>query len=126
MKIIKISPAFTDERGSIWDLLSGKNIHHVGFLTSKKGSIRGKHYHKKQIQYTLVTKGAVKITGKDLSKKNSKIETYILKEMEMVCFPKYYYHAIESLKESKILVFTSRNRLKGNYEKDTFRIKDLK
>ena len=36
MTIIKLSAAFEDERGSIWDLLTDEEIHHVGFLISKK------------------------------------------------------------------------------------------
>ena len=48
MDIIKIIPAFTDERGSLWDLLTNENIKHIGFLDSKKNSIRAKHFHKKE------------------------------------------------------------------------------
>ena len=61
MEIRKISPAFEDDRGSIWDFLTDETIHHVGFLITKKNSIRGKHFHKEQKQYTLVTKGKMKI-----------------------------------------------------------------
>ena len=48
MEIKKLKPAFTDERGSIWDLVSDDTINHSGFLISKKNSIRGKHFHKEQ------------------------------------------------------------------------------
>ena len=62
MEIQKIKPVFTDERGSIWDFLTGETIHHVGFLTTKKNAIRGKHFHKEQKQYTLITKGKMEIS----------------------------------------------------------------
>lgn len=126
MKIKKIKPVFVDKRGSIWDFLTDEKIHHVGFLISKKGSVRGKHYHKRQKQYTFVLEGKIKITTKDLLKKNSKIEEQKLKKMEMVVFPPYYYHAIESLEDSRCLVLTSLSRVGTRYEKDTFRISDLK
>ncbi len=64
MEIKKLKPVFIDERGSIWDLLTDEDIHHIGFFISKKGSNRGKHYHKEQKQYTLVTKGKMKIIVK--------------------------------------------------------------
>ena len=45
MDKIKLKPAFVDERGSIWDIVSDDTIHHSGYLISKKNSIRGKHFH---------------------------------------------------------------------------------
>jgi len=80
MKIKKIKPAFRDKRGAIYDFLTDGNIHHVGMVTIKKNYIRGKHFHKKQDQYTLVYKGKVRIVTKNLNKKNSKIESFLLKK----------------------------------------------
>lgn len=125
MEITKIEPAFEDERGSIWDLLTDENIHHIGFLISKKGSIRGSHYHKEQKQYTLVTKGKIKVTVKNLQNNDSKIEIEELSQMEMVFFPPFYYHSIEAIEDAECLVFTSKSRKGTGYEDDTFRIKDI-
>ena len=126
MEIIKIKPAFTDERGNIWDFLTGEEINHIGFLENKKNSIRGKHFHKEQKQFTLVLNGHVKIIGKNLLDENSKIEEFELKKMEMVVFPPFYYHAIESIEDSECLIFTSKSRKDSGYEEDTIRIDDLK
>ena len=104
MEIIKIEPAFVDGRGSIWDLLMNEQIDHIGMLISKKGSIRGKHYHKKQKQYTLVLNGKIRIITKDISKGDSKIERLDLNEMEMVLFPSFCYHSLEALEDSKCIV----------------------
>jgi dTDP-4-dehydrorhamnose 3,5-epimerase-like enzyme len=125
MNIEKIKPVFVDERGSIWDYLTGETIHHVGFLISKKDAIRGKHYHKEQKQYTLVTKGKMKIIVKNLKNADSKIEEFKLESNDMIMFPAYYYHSIEALEDSECLVFTSKSRDGDNYEEDTFRIEDI-
>ncbi|MGI0009822.1 MAG: WxcM-like domain-containing protein [Nitrosopumilaceae archaeon] len=125
MEITKIKPAFIDERGSIWDLLTNDNIHHIGLLISKKGSIRGKHYHKKQKQYTLVLNGKVRIAVKDLLQTNSKLEIIDLQKMEMILLPPFHYHSIEALEDSECLIFTSKSRVGGGYENDTFRISDI-
>ena len=114
-----------DERGSIWDLLENEQIDHIGMLLSKKDSIRGKHYHKKQKQFTLVLNGKIRITTKDLSKKDSEIERFEINEMEMVLFPPFYYHSLETLEDSKCLIFTSKSRQGNSYEEDTFRINDI-
>jgi len=125
MEIIKISPAFEDERGSIWDFLTDETVHHIGFLVSKKDAIRGKHFHKEQKQYTLVQKGKIKVTTKNLQNKNSKIETTELNEMDMIFFPPYMYHSIESIGDSECLIFTSKSRKGSGYEEDTFRVENI-
>jgi len=125
MKILKLKPAFEDERGSIWDLLSKEKIDHIGFLISKKNSVRGKHYHKKQKQYTLLLRGRMKVKAKNILEKNSKIEEFELNEMEMILFPPYYYHSLESLEDSECLVFTDKSRLGSGYDEDTFKIEDI-
>ena len=125
MEITKITPAFEDHRGSIWDFLTDENIDHIGFLISKKGAIRGKHVHKEQKQYTLVQKGKIKVTIKNLENKNSIIETKELNKMDMVFFPPYMYHSIEAIEDSECLIFTSKSRKGTGYEEDTFRVKNI-
>ena len=125
MEIIKIEPAFVDGRGSIWDLLMNEQIDHIGMLLSKKGSIRGKHYHKEQKQYTLVLNGKIRIVTKDISKGDSKIECLDLNEMEMALFPPFCYHSLEALEDSKCLIFTSKSREGDSYEEDTIRVSNI-
>lgn len=125
MEIKKIKPVFVDERGSIWDFLTDMAIHHIGFLETKKGAIRGKHYHKEQTQYTLVTKGKMRIIVRDVSGNNSPIEEYELGPYDMITFPPYCYHSIEALEDSECLVFTSKSRKGTGYEDDTYRINDI-
>lgn len=124
-EIKKLEPVFNDERGEIWDFLTNDVIHHIGFFTSKKGAIRGKHYHKEQKQYTLVSKGKIRVTVKNILDDDSKIETYELGEMEMILFPPFCYHSVEALEDSQCLVFTSKSREGTGYEDDTFRIGDI-
>ena len=125
MEIEKIKPVFVDERGSIWDFLTDETIQHVGFLVTRKGAVRGKHFHKEQKQYTLVTKGKMKITVKDLKNKDSSIREFELGVHDMIMFPPYHYHSIEALEDSECLVFTSKSRKGAGYEDDTYRIEDI-
>jgi len=125
MEITKIVPVFTDERGSLWDLLTNENIKHIGFLDSKKNSIRAKHFHKKGKQYTLVLKGKVKVIIKNLLEENSPIETFELNQMEMILILPYYYHSVESLTDSQILFFSTITRSEGGYENDTVKVENI-
>jgi len=125
MDITKIKPTFEDERGTIYDLLTDESIHHVGLLKSKKDSVRGKHYHKEQKQYTLVLKGTVKAITKNLLDENAEIETMELHEMDMILLPPFYYHALEAIDDYECLVFTSKSRRGTGYEDDTFRVPNI-
>ena len=124
-EIKKLEPVFSDERGEIWDFLTNDVIHHIGFFSSKKGAMRGKHYHKEQKQYTLVSKGKIRVTVKNILNDDSKIETYELGEMEMILFPPFCYHSLESLEDSKCFIFTSKSRIGNSYEEDTIRIENI-
>ena len=125
MDITKIKPAFEDERGAIYDLLTDELVQHIGLLKSKKDSIRGKHYHKEQKQYTLVMKGTVKVITKNLLDENAEIKTIELNEMDMILFPPFYYHALEAIEDYECLVFTSKSRQGTGYEEDTFRVRNI-
>lgn len=125
MDITKIKPAFEDERGTIYDLLTDESVQHIGLLKSKKDSIRGKHYHKEQKQYTLVLKGTVKVITKNLLDENAEIKTIQLNEMDMILFPPFYYHSLEAIEDYECLVFTSKSRQGSGYEEDTFRVRNI-
>ena len=65
MDKIKLKPAFVDERCSIRYIVSDETIHHSGYLISKKNSVRGKHFHKEQKQYTILYHGKKRIILKN-------------------------------------------------------------
>ena len=125
MKIEKIKPVFSDDRGEIYDVLSDQKIQHIGFFTIKKNSVRGKHFHKEQKQYTWVKHGHIQVKIKNLLEKDSKIEEAELKEMDLILFPPYCYHEIIGISDSECLVFTSKTREGNSYEEDTYRVKDI-
>ena len=125
MEIIRIEPAFVDDRGSIWDLLPQQDIKHVGLLISKKGSTRAQHYHKNQIQFTLVLQGKMKVITKDVRNTNSDMETCEMGEMEILVSPPYQYHSFEFLEDSKCITFSTGKHSGEDYENDTIRVKDI-
>ena len=125
VNITTMKPAFEDQRGSIWDFLTDETIHHIGLLITKKDTIRGKHFHKEQKQYTLVLSGKIRVTAKNLHDNNSELEIKELKKMDMVFFPPYMYHSVEALVDSECLIFTSKSRKDSGYEDDTFRVEDI-
>ena len=64
MKKIKNKIMHRDKRGLIIDLLEKKNINSITFITQKKGTVRGNHFHKKTIQWNYLIKGKIELFAK--------------------------------------------------------------
>src|SRR3990167_6536439 len=90
----RLIPQFTDERGSIFDLIEEK-VGHVGLITSNKGAVRGKHYQKKSI---------------------------IIEPYDLIATPPNVAHAMRALENCVFLDCTTESRGEQGYEQDTVRI----
>ncbi len=117
-----VKPVFEDERGAIFDLVDKGTIKHIGMLTSKPGSIRGSHYHKKAKQTTYIVSGKIELTLKDASRNDSKSKRIIMKAGDIVTIPSMVSHSVKAIEKTTLLVFTDKQRGNGGYEKDTHRI----
>ncbi|OGY65354.1 MAG: hypothetical protein A3A16_02810 [Candidatus Harrisonbacteria bacterium RIFCSPLOWO2_01_FULL_44_18] len=126
MKIFKnIKPEFTDERGEITTILDdGKTaIRGVLIITSKKGSVRGNHYQKKDSHYCYVLVGKMKYFEKPINADNSKMKTAVLKKGDMVYTPPMVVHAFRFLENTTWVCLATKSRKNGAYEEDTVRVK---
>lgn len=114
--------AFTDNRGSIFDIVE-KPISHVGLITSAKGAVRGNHYHKISVQFTYVLKGSFKFITSDIDGAN-RVET-ILEEGDYSEIPPGVVHTYVALTEgATFLDMTTLARGEKGYEGDTVRVND--
>ena len=118
----KITPAVADERGAISNVLE-KPVNHVAIITSKKGSIRGNHYHPEQIQYVYLISGKYESVSKDLNKENAETETITVDAGSLVITPPMIAHAMRFLKDSVMLNLTTASRDADEYEKHTKKYK---
>ena len=113
--IIKnIKPEVADERGIIANILE-EPISHVAIITSKAGSIRGNHYHPKQVQYVYLISGKYENLSKDLNKKNAKIESKIIEPGDLVITFPMVAHSMRFLEDSVLL-----NLVPGHRDSDKF------
>lgn len=119
----KITPVFSDERGTIADVYDGESIRHIGFITSKAGSVRGNHYHKKATQYTYILKGKVRWYTKDTRDPASEVVVRELGPGDLAADLPEIAHAMAALEDAEFLFFTDEVRTDDGYEKDTVRIK---
>lgn len=112
-----------DERGLIVDIFYKHKIDHVAYIFTKKGRIRGNHYHKDTTQYTLILKGKVEYWEKKLS--SQKTKKTVCKKGDIILSKPNVIHAFKYLKDSNMIVFTIGPRGGKNYEDDTFRVNSI-
>lgn len=118
----RISPATSDDRGSISDILYKTVINHAAIIESKSGGlIRGNHYHKDTTQHIFVTKGSLRYWYQPLDK-SEPVKSVVVHEYEMVSTPPYEIHALEILEPNQFVVFSHGVRGGADYESDTFRV----
>ena len=128
MKIVrKIKPFHQDERGSLSHLLEDEEpITSAVLITSKKGSVRANHYHKKDTHHVYMIEGTMEYTYKNVNNKSGRKKTIIVKKGEVVTSPPLTIHAMKFLEDSVCLALTTEPRNSKQYEKDTVRVQLIK
>jgi quercetin dioxygenase-like cupin family protein len=128
IKVIHTKPEFIDERGFISRIVDQDDyaIRAVLYIKRKKGSRGADHFHKKDAHFIYVLSGKVKYGEKDTTKKNAKTEYKILQPGDVVLSKPMIAHTTIFLEDSIILAFTTENRERDDYEKDTVRVDDFK
>ncbi len=112
-----INPGFVDARGDIINIFEGR-IEHTALITSKKGTVRGNHYHKQDQQYIYLISGAFNSHSVD-TRDPSQRQVLAMKPGDMVESPALIAHAQEFTEDSVFLALTTRQRETGKYEDDT-------
>src|SRR3989338_5547812 len=112
-----LNPAIIDERGLITNIFEGR-IEHIALITSKKGSVRGNHYHKEDYQYIYLVSGEFESHCCDVRNPGKK-QVLMIKPGDLVDTPPYIAHAQKFTKDSVFLALTTRQRESGKYEEDT-------
>ena len=119
--MIKKTPklAFKDDRGEITDLLVKEPVEYVTLITSKKGAVRGNHYHKETVQYNYLISGKIELLTQN---EGEKVQSAIMKPGDVTMTPAGERHSLIALEDSVFMVFTRGPRGGGDYEKDTYRL----
>ena len=74
---------FIDSRGVISNYYFDDSINMIGYVESKKNTMRGNHYHPIQTQKCLLIKGSYISVTKNLKDPNSVVETRLVREGEL-------------------------------------------
>lgn len=125
IKVFRTKPEFKDERGFITRLIDTDEypIRAILYITSKKGTERGNHLHKKDAHFVYCVSGKFRYYEKNMDKKNAKTESVILKPGDLVLSKPGVAHAMKFLEDTVFMAFTTEKREQNKYEEDIQRIK---
>lgn len=125
IKVTKITPEFSDSRGYISRIVDQDKIKIRGvlYIFSKKNSIRGNHYHKKDYHYIYCLKGHFIYSEKKVNSRGS-FSSVVLNPGDLVLTKPMTIHKMEFLKDTVFLAITTETREQESYEEDTVRIQD--
>ena len=119
MRVIRVKPAVADRRGTITDVLDGTRVECVTLVTTKKGAVRGNHYHKKTTQYTYVLEGRFRLFTQRVGRP---VQSRVVKAGELVVTPPLERHAFVALEDSLLIACAHGPRAGRSYESDTYRL----
>ena len=113
--ILKGGNDYIDERGRITNYELTEPINLIGYIESKKGTVRANHYHPIQEQKCLLIKGKYVSVIKDLADENSIIETRIINEGDIAVIHPNVIHTMVFLEDSIFLNLVRGEREHENY-----------
>ncbi len=119
MELVKVTPVWSDARGSITDLLNDVPIRHVGLITSQAGTVRGNHFHRQADQYAYVIHGRVRYYERE---PGQDVAITDLEAGDLVYTQAGRAHTLQFLEDSFLLVLTTRSRAADGFEDDTIRL----
>jgi quercetin dioxygenase-like cupin family protein len=109
-----VTHRFQDDRGVIEDWFDGKPVDAVTRITTKKGAVRGNHFHKLTTQWTYVVRGRLRMVHAG--------HEFVAGTGAMVTHEPGISHAWKALEDTECLVFTRGPRSGEGYEDDTYRL----
>lgn len=119
MKVQHIPVTFEDERGKIIDVLKNSMVEYATLITSRKGAIRGNHFHKDTYQHLYVLEGKLRAVAQ---MPDAERQEALLSRGDYILNVPLERHAFEALEDTTFLVLTRGPRGGENYELDTYRL----
>lgn len=123
MKLFKhIAPLHGDARGEIMDLLPepGTVIKSILRITSKAGTVRANHYHKKDSHYCYLLSGKMEYLERPIE--DGDVQSVIVEAGDVIYTPPMIVHAMRFLEDSEFYTFATEPRTPTSYEEDLVRV----
>lgn len=109
-----------DERGSFTELVRTKECGQFSISFSKKGIVRGNHYHHTKIERFIVVKGKAKISFSSVIDDSKYSFIVDDSEIKVVTIPVGYTHNIENIGDEEMILAIWCNELFDKEKPDTY------
>lgn len=125
IKIKHIEPQHLDERGSLTEILDCEEfpIKAILRITSKAGTVRANHYHKKDSHYIYVESGKAEYSERPADKPEAPLEKVLMGPGDIVLTGPKVAHAVKFLEDTVFYAYTTEPRDQELYEKEIVRVK---
>jgi len=110
---------FVDERGRITNYELPESINWIGWIESKKGTVRANHWHPIQQQKCILISGRYISVFKDLKTPNAPMTTQLMEPGDVVVTEPQVAHTMVFLEDSLFLNLVNGEREHDNYGKHT-------
>jgi quercetin dioxygenase-like cupin family protein len=120
MKVEKKEINFEDARGTITDIFAHHPIDHATIIFTKKGGIRGNHYHKLSAQHDYLISGSFEVYGQKVGARE--ITKSIWVPGEFITWEPNEAHEFIAREDSLWITFVKGLRGGEDFEKDTYRL----
>ena len=124
MGIMRMQPEFRheDERGCLTQLVH-EGYEQVNVLCSKKGAVRGNHYHKNTLEAFYILFGSVNLTYRDVEQKDGDYKK-MFSAGDFFSITPYTVHKMEFPEDCIMVQLYSRTVEIENGKKDIFKEAD--
>lgn len=124
-EIIKISP-YEDIRGELKKvfiksmLSTEKTIEEIYVLYTKKGAVRGNHYHKQNVEFFTVIKGTAVIALKNVEEGEVEILKVSAGDDILIKVPENVAHGFRNDEDEDLVMLAAASKLYDTEDKDTY------
>lgn len=122
--MVPLEKPFVDNRGAIQPIVEA-DIRTVQIITSRKGTVRGNHYHKTDWHYCYVVSGSIDYYHRPVGSKD-KPEHVLVKTGQVFFTPSMVEHAMVFSEETVFLHISANHRDQEHYEADLVRVELVK
>lgn len=120
MKIEHKEINFEDDRGTITDIFVKNPKDHCTIIFTKKGAIRGNHYHKQSTQNDFVVSGRLRVVTQVMGE--TEVHETEIGPNDLATYAPSEAHAFQALEDTIFLTFVDGVRGGDDYENDTHRL----
>lgn len=122
-EIIGQPKVVADDARGIIEQLTQDTFNSVLRITSKAGSVRANHYHRRDSHLCYLTYGKLRYVWRDALDEKLPLQETIIKPGQLFYTPPMVAHAMHFLEDSEFYTFsTSARATQGDYEEDIVRV----